>query len=75
MAIYQVWERRLIVTTPTPGNEFIKFKPRYLTGLGPPSAVKAMPISLRHSSPLLLAQLAIGASYRKGLVENAGSIL
>jgi hypothetical protein len=54
MAFYQRWERRLTAITPTPSNEFIKFKPRYLTSLGPPSAVKATPISLRYSSPLLL---------------------
>jgi hypothetical protein len=71
MEFYQEWERRLIATTPTPGNEFTTLKPRYLTSLGPLNVVNATPISLRYSSPLLLAQLAIEASYRKGLVENA----
>lgn len=35
-------------------SKFIKFRPRYLTSLSPPSAIKATLISLWYSSPLLL---------------------
>jgi hypothetical protein len=50
---FDVRLRLRLATTPSPSNESIKFRPRYLTSLGPPSAVKATPISLRYSSPPL----------------------